>query len=229
MLFRLFRLPPMVYLVLAPLCLAAGVAMLIYENGRDAERTAALSHDAPALIELAAITSDDSGSDFNEVTVRAQVDPMNMIEMVKTKRGSERGRTLYAPLYPADAADFSGEALAVMEISGSVSDDQLAQFYVSDGAAGPVLVLNGLLEGAGNNKAFDALGQSVKLTNGFRTIKPFVNGRQVDLKPTGMGNVLLMLSLVLAAIFGGYGYFRKRSVDKARAEEEAHFAEQAPG
>ena len=49
----------------------------------------------------------------------------------------------------------------------------------------------------------------------------------MDLQPSGMGNTLLILGLILAAIFGGYGFFRKRSVDKARAEEEAYYSDQA--
>ena len=229
MLFRLFQLPAIVYFILAPLALAAGVGLMVYENGRDSERAAALSHDAPAMVELVEVTSEDSGNDFNEVTVRAQVDPMNTIEMIRTKRGSERGRTLFAPLYPADAADFSGTALAVMEISGKVSDEDLGQFYVEDGAAGPILVLNGVLEGGINGDANDALAENVTLATGYKTIKPFVNGREVDLKSSGMGSTFLILGLILAAIVGGFGYFRKRREDANRAAEEAYYAEQAEG
>ncbi|WP_299196253.1 hypothetical protein [uncultured Erythrobacter sp.] len=223
MLFRIFRLPPIVYFVLAPALLALGIVMYVYENGRDAERTAALSHDAPAMIELAEITSAETGNDFNEVTVRAQVDPLNMIELVKTRRGRERGRKLFAPLYPADAADFSAPATAILEIDGRVSDDELGQFYLEDGASGPVLVLNGVLESSFNSDAREALENSVALADGFYTIKPFVNGREVDLKPSGNASIFVIFGLILAALLGGYGFLRKRYLDKQRAEEEAYY------
>lgn len=224
MLWRLFGLPPIVYFILAPLALAAGVGMFVYENGRDAERAAALSHEAPAVIELAELTGDETGNDFNEVTLRAQVDDYNMIEMTRSKRGSVRSRTLFAPLHPADAADFSGPVVAVMEIDGVVSDEQLAQFYSEDGAAGPILVLNGVLEGGSNGDAREALASHVNLAPDFRTIKPFKNGRADGLKPSGMGSTLLILGLILAAILGGFGFFRKRQLDARKAEEEAYFA-----
>ncbi len=225
MLYRLFRLPPIVYFILAPLVLALGVFMFVYENGRDAERQAALSHDAPAEIALTAITSDETGNDFNEVVVRAQADVENMIEMVKTKRGSERGRKLFTPLFPADAEDFSGEVLAIMEIDGMVTDQQLDQMYVDDGAVGPILLINGVLEGGHNGDANEALASRVNLASDYRTIKPFINGRQAGLEPKGMGSTMLILGLIIAAILGGFGFFRKRSLDKRREMEEAEYTQ----
>ena len=79
----LFRLPPLVYLVLAPLVLALGIYLFIDENGRDAERAAALSHAAPKPIAIQALKSGDTGNDFNEIVVKGQADINNMIEIVR--------------------------------------------------------------------------------------------------------------------------------------------------
>jgi hypothetical protein len=180
------------------------------------------------VVDLSEITSADSGSDFNEVTVRAQVDVFNMIELVKSKRGIERNRSLYAPLYPADAQDFSAPATAIMEIEGAVSDDEIGQFYVEDGAVGPVLVLNGVLESSFNSDARKALESNVALGTEFYTIKPFVNGREVDLKPKGNAMIFVIFGLILATVLGGYGYFRKRALDAERAADEAYYADAPP-
>ena len=225
MLFRLFRLPPIVYFILSPILLVLGVVLYFYETDRDDQRAAALSHDAPAEIELADIPTSESGSDFNEIVVRAQLDFNNAMELVRTKRGRERGRKLFVPMHPADAADFSAPALAVMEIDGAVSDGELAQFYVADGAVGPVFVLNGVLEGGTGSDVAQAFEGRVTLAPDAPTVIPFVEGREAALQAKNMGMTLLILGLVLAALLGGYGYLRKRHLDAQRAAEEAQYAE----
>ena len=225
MLYRLFGLPPIVYFILAPVVLALGVFMYVSSNEQDAQRAAALTHEAPAMIELADITSDESGNDYNEVVVRAQADPANMVEIVRTKRGSERGRKLFTPLYPADAENFSGPALAIMQIDGTVSDEQLGQFYLEDGPAGPILLLNGVLEGGKSGDVNKAFGDSVNLAPDVRTIEPFIDGREVALNRKGSGSMLLGLGFLLAALLAGFGYYRKRRLEKERAQFEAEYAE----
>lgn len=221
MLFRLFRLPPIVYLILAPLVLVLGVFLFITENDRDAQRAAALSHAAPGPVEIQSVSSVDTGNDFNEIVVAGQADVANMVELTKTRRGLERGRKLFIPLYPTDATDFSGPVTAVVEIRGAVSDAQLDAMYVGDGPAGPVLMTNGVLSARSGGDARKALEARKTLAAEFYTIEPFMNGRDQDLKPKGMGSVLLGLAFVIAALLGGYGYFRKRKADAAKQSEQA--------
>lgn len=225
MLGRLFRLPPMVYLVLAPILAVLGIALFIYENGQDAERAAALSHSAPKPVELQSITSGDSGSDFNEIVVAGQADIDAMIELTSTKRGRETGRELFIALYPTDAADFSGPVTAVLEIDGVVSDEQLGEMYVGDGPAGPVFLANGILSEGSNSDASEAFAGRKTLAPSIYTITPFIEGREAGLKPTEMGSTFLMLGLILAAVVGGYGYFLKRRRDARSAEQEQEYAE----
>lgn len=224
MIWRLFRLPPIVYFVFAPVVLALGILLYFEENRRDSERTAALSHAAPEPVEIQSLKSDDSGSDFNEIVVAGQADVTNIIELTKTRRGRERGRELFIPLYPTDAADFSGPVAAVIEIKGTVSDAQFEAMFAGDGPAGPVLMANGVLSAGASGDARTALEGRKTLAANIYTIKPFMNGREADLKPTGMGGALLGLALAIAAILGGYGYFRKRQADAAKLAEQAAYS-----
>lgn len=228
MLYRLFRLPPLVYFIAAPLVLALAVFLYFDENGKAADRAAALSHEPPAEVALTDITSDDSGNDYNEVVVRAQGDVMNTIEMVRTKRGSERGRKVFMPLYAPDAADFSGPAIAVLQVDKELTEEHLASLYVSDGPAGPVFLLDGTLEGGPNSEAVEALGDA-RLAPGFRTIKPFIDGREAALSDEGIGTGLLIFGLLLALALGLYGFFRKRHLDAAKAAEDEAYGEYAAG
>ena len=227
MLYRLFRLPPLVYFIAAALVLALGVFLYFEETGKASERAAALSHEAPAEIALADIKGETSGSDYNEIVVRAQGDLVNTIEMVRTKRGSERGRKVFMPLFPADAPDFTGQALGVMQVDSALSDQELERMYVADGPAGPVFLINGTLEGINSSEALEALSPHVSLAPGFHTVKPFLGGREAALSEEGMGSILLILGLVLAGLLGGYGFLRKRHLGKQREAEEAEYAEYA--
>lgn len=225
MLFRLFRLPPIVYFIVAPLLFALGAYLFFVDRGQAAERAAALSHSAPAEVALADITSDNTGNDYNEIVVRAQGDVANAVEVVRTKRGRERGRTVFLPLHPADAEDFSGPALGVLEVDGELSEEALARMYVADGPAGPVFVINGILDGGPNSGAADAFRGDVELADGVRTIQPFLEGREAELSNKGSGFLFVVLGLVLALLVGGYGFMRKRHLDAKQAALEAAYAQ----
>lgn len=225
MLGRLFGLPPIAYFVLAPIFVALGVFGLVYENGRDAERTAALSHPAPEPVELQDVTSGDTGNDFNEIMVAGQADVDNMIELTSTRRGRTRSRELFIALYATDATDFSGPVTAVLEIDGVISDERLGEFYVGDGPAGPVFLANGVLTEGSNRDVDKAFEGRKTVAESVYTIRPFLEGRAEGLKPTGMGPVILVLGLILGALLGGYGFFRKRRVDAAKEQEAAELAE----
>ncbi|MDY7097535.1 MAG: hypothetical protein SXU28_05300 [Pseudomonadota bacterium] len=224
---RLFRLPSIVYFVLAPIVLVLGIYAMITENGKDAERRAALSHDAPEITAVQDITSDESGSDFNEIVVAGQANVDNMLETTRSRRGRERSRTLFVPLYPTDAEDFSGEAIVLLEMDGYITDEQLvAMMLPEDGPAGPIMIANGVLESGINSKARDGFEGAITLSADARTVEPFLNGRETDLQPKDMGMTLLIAALVIAGLLGGYGYFRKRKEDAAKAEEQALYAEE---
>ena len=113
-----------------------------------------------------------------------------------------------------------------MEIDGSVSDDALFQMYVADGPAGPIFTINGILDDTTNldvPKAFEGI-KSVS-DGPFYTVRPFLEGREEGLKPRNVGTGLLILALVIAALLGGYGYFRKMRLDAAKEDEEAPLAD----
>ncbi len=212
---QLFRLPPLVYFVLAPILLVLGVFMFFYEMNRDGERAAALSHDPPKPTAVQALKSGDSGSDFNEIVIRGQADVASMVELSKTKNGRTIGTDLFIPLYPTDAKDLNGPVTAVLEISGNATDEQIEAMFESEGPAGPVLLANGVLNEGTGSDAREAFNGRKTLAADFYTIEPFMNGRKEGLKAADMGTTWLLAGLILAAALGGYGFFRKRQLDAA--------------
>jgi hypothetical protein len=220
---QLFRLPPLVYFVLAPILLTLGIFMFFYEMNRDGERAAALSHDPPKPTAVQALKSGDSGSDFNEIVIRGQADVASMVELSKTKNGRTVGTDLYIPLYPTDAKDLTGPVSAVLEIRGNATDEQIEAMFESEGPAGPVLVVNGVLYDGTNGDAREAFSGRKTVAADLYTIQPFMKGRKEGLKPADMGGTWLLAGLVLAAALGGYGFFRKRQLDAARRNQHDPF------
>ncbi|MEP1420830.1 MAG: hypothetical protein ABJK59_03555 [Erythrobacter sp.] len=64
---------------------------------------------------------------------------------------------------------------------------------------------------------------SKPLAETVHTVELYENGREEALKPLNAGNALLTILLVLAAACGGYGFFRKRSVENQKLEEEQYY------
>lgn len=216
---QLFRLPPLVYFVLAPVLLVLGVVLFFYEMNRDSERAAALSHDPPKPTLVQALKSDDSGSDFNEIVIKGQADVASMVELSKTKNGRTVGTDLYIPLYPTDAKDFTGPVTAVLEIRGNATDEQIEAMIESEGPAGPVLVANGVLHDGKSTDAREALDGRKTLAGDYYAVQPFMKGRAEGLKAGDMGSTWLLAGLVLAAVLGGYGFLRKRQLEAAQRRQ----------
>lgn len=209
----LFRLPSIVYFILSGLVIVAGIGLFFSSRSDDAARAAALKHAPPAEITLDKLNSATYKADYNEILLRAQAYPEGIMEQVTTKRGRERGRKLFMPLYPLAAKSPQETATGVIIIDGVVTDEQLAGMFVEQGNFGPVLLVNGLTEGTtglGRSDAMSGLERTTKLSPDFAVIKPFMNGRKVDLAPEGNGSLLITLALIAALLSAGYGFIRKR-------------------
>ena len=209
----LFRLPSIVYFGLSALIVAAGIFLFFTSRSDDAARAAVLKHAPPAEITLDKLNSATYKADYDEIVLRAQAYPEAIMEQVTTKRGQEKGRKLFMPLYPLAAKSPEETATGVIVINGVVTDDQLAKMFVEAGNFGPVLLANGLTEGTtgiGRDEVSSALGGRTKLSPDFVIIKPFMNGRKADLAPLNMGGFMLALTLIAAALSAAYGYYRKR-------------------
>ena len=225
MLFRLFKLPPLVYFIVSPLLLAAGIFLAYASYTTDVERKAALSHVAPEEVGIEAIANGETSNDYDEVVVRAQGNVNMMIDWVTTKRGRERSRKLFMPLYPADAEDLSQPAPAVMQIDGFISDDELFQLAQGAGPAGAIFVLNGRLEAGSNSDAAKAFAGKAELAPNFVTVNVFAKGREAALRSSDSHMFALILGLVLAMLVAGYGWLRKRKLDKDQLAYEQQYEE----
>lgn len=225
-----FRLPPIAYFILAPLAAAFGVFMYFDMSGNDAARAKALSHAAPAEIAIETFDAAKNVSDADEVTILAQLDLATMYEVVRTKRGSERGRTTLGMLYPTDAKATTEKASGMMVVDGAVDDGQLSKIIVAEGAIGPIVRLNGTIgaESGKDSETNMASEKTAGLVPNAIYIEPFLNGRATDLKPSGGGGDMLGFSLLAAALIGGYGWFRLRRQRKSEqdlAEQQGEVTE----
>ena len=224
----LFRLPPLVYFILAPILAALGVFGMLSLRADDAERRAALSHAAPAAVQLESVSSAETGNDYNEIVLNAQADVWNTMIAERKKRGRVRSRTTFVPLYSTTAPDFEGAVIGVLEVDGEITDAELEAMYTADGPAGPIFTVNGVLdESTLNSGAVKALSGVKTVADAVYTVEPFLNGREEGLAVKEHGSNLLIFALILAALVGGYGFLRKRSLDKA-AEEDAAMMGAAP-
>ena len=216
----IFTLPPIVYFVLAPVF--AGIGIFAYFSVSDSNRLKeeALARGAPEPVLIEDIATSGPDYPLAEVVVAFQADFDNAIELTKTRRGVTRGRELFVPVYSTTAEDFSGPALAVLEMKGRIGPEDIDPFVAGEGAVGPILLINGEMESGYNSDAREALSGYVTLPGDFYTIRPFANGREDALQKRGQPTNVLTFFLILAALFGGYGYFRKRKQDSEREAEE---------
>jgi hypothetical protein len=223
----LFRFPHWVYFVLAPLVAAFAVFMYFDMTGDDAARVKALKHHAPAAVAIESYDPVKHVADADEVTILAQLDLASMSEVVRTKRGSERGRTTLGMLYSTTAEAPEGKALGMMVIDGAVNDDKLVGLAVAEGKFGPIMKLNGTT-GADWGKGSEtdlAAEHSAGLAENAVYITPFLNGRETDLAPRGGAGEILAFLLAAAAAIGGYGWHRlrqQRKWEQAMAEPGQH-------
>jgi hypothetical protein len=221
----LFRLPSILYFILSGICVLLGIMMFFSLRADDSARAAALKHKPPAEIALDQLNPNTYKADYNEIVLRAQADPKLIVEQIKTKGSREVGRTLFMPVFPNAAKSAQETATAVIVVDGKVSDEQLMKMFVGPSAVGGTLVVDGILDSSGlsdRDTAIDAFANKVKLSENFAIVKPFVNGRNVDLAPKGAGSIVLTLALFAALLSAGYGYFRKRSEARARNNTDGY-------
>lgn len=215
---RLFRLPPLVYLVAAPLGLALAVYIFIDHRQSEADKAAARSGKAPALVQIEKFDAARNTGIAGEVNVAGQIDVSQMVELTSSKRGVTRERWTMAPVYATDAKQPQGPAIALMIQRGAVDNAQLQKLVVADGAFGPIMQLNGIaIDRSSESKAIDEASRSITLTPGALLIDPFEAGRSVGLAPSTTGRdsalFILVISLLVGA-FGAFRFFSERSRDK---------------
>jgi hypothetical protein len=214
----LFKFPPIIYFILAPVIAAFGVMMYVDMTGDDAARAKALTHAAPPEVKIESFDAAKNVSDADEVTVIAQLDVARMSEVVRSKRGTERDRTTLGMLYPTDAKTPSGAAPGMLVIDGSIDDTALGKMVVAEGAFGPIIKVNGTIgANVGKGKETDmVVEKTAGLSPNAIYIAPFLTGRAADLAPRGGAGGLLGFSFLIAALIAGFGWFRRSRQQKAQ-------------
>jgi len=223
----LFTLPPVAYFVLAPLLVVGAGASYIWAGQDDADRAKAVARGMPQGVLIEEVMSRDSGYAFNEILVAGQLDLDNSMIVTRTKRGRERSRKELIPIYPSVAEDFTGPMIGVLEIGETFSDEAFEGMIIGEGPVGYIFGMNGKLVGSADSdarRAFDDIGKPLAET--VYTVELYEKGRDMALKPLKAGNAFLSILLVLAAGLGGYGFFRKRSLEKQALEEQTYYEDE---
>lgn len=220
----LFKLPPMVYFVLAPLFVLGAGASYVLAGQDDADRAEALARGIPEGVLIEDVASNDSGYAFNEILVAGQLDLDNSMIVTRTKRGRERSRKELIPIYPTTAQELTGPMIGVLEIGDTFSNEALEAMIIGEGPVGYIFGMNGQLVGYADSdarRAFDEI--SKPLADTVYTVELYEEGREKALEPLEAGNALLGILLLLGVAAGGYGFFRKRSLENQAAEEAAYY------
>ncbi len=217
----LFRLPSIVYLIVAPCLLAFGVMMFFQDRATEADKAKARSHKPPAEVPIEQYDPAKNKADFNEVVLLAQLDVETMLEVVKTKRGSERSRTIVARLYPANAKDKAKPAPGVLVTEQALSDTELQSMFVAMGAVGPVLKINGSENGIGlhSGAVNEAFRDGPAVAPNAIYIEPFVGGRAASLVARDDSGIFLGLGFFAALLVGGFGWYQRKNEQSAREAE----------
>jgi hypothetical protein len=210
----LFNLPSKLYYVISALLILAGIGSFYVVREDDAMRSAALKHKPPAVVDIDQFRLDSYKADYDEIVIRGQLNPLGIIEQVETKNSKETKRVLYLPLFPISEVSPNSYAKAVIVIEGTVTNDRLRSLEVGAGNFGPIIQVNGRVErnGSGDQDASKALVTTTRLVPNFAVIKPFKNGRAVDLAPSHNGPIGVLISfLVFAVLIALYGVHRKKT------------------
>ena len=222
---KFFSLPPIVYLILAPLGAALAIYLFIDDRQQEADKAAALASKPPAIVKLEAFDATKHTGKANEVAVLAQMDANQIMDLTQSKRGSVRNHWTIAPLYATDAADTSQPAIGVMVERDPISDEQMSKMVVAAGKFGPILLLNGAtVSRSSESKALGEVEGRTKIAPDATIINPFEAGRAVGLAPSDDGRNVALFVLVAALGIGGFGVFRflaERNNDQFDVAEEA--------
>jgi hypothetical protein len=217
----MFRMSSWLYFLLAPAVLACAVFLYFDLEGDEAAKAKALAHKPPEPVAIESYDPAKNRSDFEEVTVLAQLDLATIVEVVESKRGVERSRTTVGRLYPVGAKDKNAPAPAVLATHDGLSDVQISTMAAGTGPIGPILKINGREDGRGGIAldADKALESGPPVAEARLYIQPFVNGREAGLAKKGGAGGVLGLGAVAAALLGFYGWWRRRKEQRQKALE----------
>lgn len=205
----LFRLPPIVYLVLAPIGLIVAVYLFFTDQQSEADKAAARKAKPPAEVRIEAFDAAKNTGTAHEVNVLGQVDVAGMMEVTKTKKGTVRERWTIAGIHPTTAETPEGPAIGMFVQRGPISDDQLAKMVVGEGKFGPVMRLNGfLISRSTEGEAIAEVSSKIPATANAIYIDPFEDGRDAGLSPDSAGRELSIGALVISLLVGAFGAFR---------------------
>jgi hypothetical protein len=205
----LFRLPAIVYLILAPLGVAGSVYLYIDDQKSEAAKAVARAAPPPAEVKIEAFDRAHNTGTANEVVVLGQVDVTQAMEVTRSKSGTVRERWVIAPVYPTTATDPSAPAIGVMLQRGAATDDQLAHLVVAQGKFAPIMRLDGsLLEPGSERQALDEVTDRMKISPSAIYIDPFEEGRAAGLAASNGGRDAAIAALVISLLIGAFGAFR---------------------
>lgn len=215
----LFRLPGIVYLALAPFVLAFAVYFYIDDQHREAAKAAERAAKPPAEVTIEKFDRAHNTNSAQEAVIVGQVDLSRSYELSITKRGSETGHYVLAPIYATTAKDVAGPAIGVLMQEGRLDDDQIRKMAVATGPVGPLLRIDGKVLASDEINGHDSEFRGhVEVAQNAVYIDPFENGRGEGLAPSDAGKFGAIAFAVIAVAMGLFGFFKRRKTQADRLE-----------
>lgn len=218
-LYRLFTLPAIVYLCIAPLLLVGAGGVFITDRQSEAVKAVARAAKPPPAVKLEDFNPQKSVGQAQEAILVGQVDVAQAYELTITKSGEETGHYVLAPIYPTNATDASAPATGVFFQEGRIDQDQVKSMMIGSGPIGPVLRIDGRIlsnsEILGNDSEFR---DHVRVAQNAVYINPFEEGRATGLAASTKGRDTAIGLVVLALLVGLLGAYKWQGEGHARRD-----------
>jgi len=206
------RLPIWLYIGVGILVLAVGWLLKTSIDLEEDAKAEALLGPAPEMVLIEEFDPDRNIGSGDEVTIRAQLATDLTAKLSMDDGETQRIGTFFG-LFPVTALDSKRSVSAILLSETTILEQSyLESVTVGNGAFGPIVEINGQIGSVSNVKipvarALERMGRV--LPEDIVTIVPFVEGREVALRPDpDKGQELFAIFALIGAIYIGYGILR---------------------
>lgn len=206
------RLPPIAYFVVAPLIALFAVVLYFQDRDDEADKAFARTHRPPAETRIESFDRQRHLGRADEVLIVGQADVDAIVEVTEKTGETVTDTWTVVPLYATNATAKEDAARAAIIHKGGLTERQLIDMVVGEGAFGPLMRVDGVLaeEGEAAKVLGEGVGGRFRTSEAAIAVDPFVAGRAAGLAASDDGRTAAAVIIFVAALVGGYGFLRRR-------------------